>query len=71
MALPREDLRVKLNPDDLARLKLVAEAEGMGLGEWAEKVITDVLRRRIHTATVLADAARRQGLSGKAIPDDN
>lgn len=69
MSLPREDLRLKMHAEDLARVKLVAEMEGVGLGEWAETVLASVAAKRIHTATVMADRARRAGLAGNLIPD--
>ena len=69
MSLPREDLRLKMDPDDLARLKLVAESEGLGIGEWAENVLASVAAKRIHMATLLARKAERAGLTGNLIPD--
>jgi hypothetical protein len=69
VTLERKDLRLKLDDDDHQRLRLIAESEGCEMAEWAEKVLVDVMRARIHKATVLADKARRSGLSGNELPE--
>jgi hypothetical protein len=62
--LEKKDLRLKLHPDVHAGLTVLAEVDGSDLAEWAEAVLADAVRRRIHDATVVADRAARLGLSG-------
>ena len=69
MTLERKDLRLKLDDDDHQRLRLIAESEGCEMSEWAEKILVDVMRGRIHRATVLAEKAKRAGLTGNVIPE--
>jgi hypothetical protein len=68
MTLERKDLRLKLDPDDHAGLALLAESEDRELAAYAEAVLVRVIRRRVHAAMVLAEKARRLGISGKALP---
>jgi len=68
MALERKDLRLKLDPDDHAGLALLAEADEMELGAWAERVLISVIRRRVHAALILSTKARKLGIDGKPIP---
>lgn len=69
MSLERKDLRLKLHPDDHAALALLADAEDVDMAVLAERVLVQVLRRRVHAAMVIADKARRLGLAGKVVPD--
>ena len=66
MSLERKDLRLKMDDDDHAGLSVLARAEGCELGELAEQILRAEVRRRIHVATVIADQARRLGISGSA-----
>ncbi len=64
MALERKDFRGKLDPDWHEMMRAVADAEGVGDGEWIEALILRELKNRVHAASVIADAARRLGISG-------
>lgn len=68
MTVERKDLRVKLDADDHTGLQLLAEADQCELSEWAERLLKREIRRRVHAAMVLADKAKRLGISGNAIP---
>jgi hypothetical protein len=70
MSLDRKDLRLKLNPDDHAGLQLLADAEDMDMGAWAEALLMREIRRRVHAAIVLAQKAERLGITGNAIPGE-
>lgn len=62
--LDRKDFRGRLDPSWHELMRAVADAEAMSDGEWIEALIVRELRRRVHAATVIADAARRVGISG-------
>lgn len=64
MALERKDFRGKLDPDWHEMMRAVADAEGVGDGEWIEALILRELKNRVHAASVIADTARRLGISG-------
>lgn len=65
MALDRKDVRFKLDPAMHGLLVAVAtDADQCDIGEWCEMVVQRELLRRAHAATVIADAARRSGISG-------
>lgn len=68
MSLDRKDLRLKLDADDHAGLQLLADAEDMDMGAWAEALLKREIRRRVHAAIVLAKRAERLGIAGSAIP---
>ena len=71
MALEKKDIRCKLHPDDHAGLTLLAESEDLELSAWVERVLVREIRRRIHAATLVADKAKRQGITGRPIPADS
>lgn len=64
MSLDRKDVRVKFDAPDHAGLALIAEIDGKEISEWIEAEVVQVVRRRIHEATVIAERAKRLGLSG-------
>lgn len=68
MSIERKDLRIKLDADDHTGLQLLAEADQVELGEWAERLLVREIRRRVHAAMVLASKAQRLGIVGNAIP---
>lgn len=68
MSIERKDLRIKLDADDHTGLQLLAEADQVELGEWAERLLVREIRRRVHAAMVLASKAQRLGIAGNAIP---
>lgn len=64
MSLERKDVRVKFDAADHAALALIAEIDVKEISEWIEIEVTKLVRRRIHEATVIAERAKRLGLSG-------
>jgi hypothetical protein len=66
VSLPRENLVVKMNHDDLERLRDFCELRGFGLGEFVEGLVVRELKWRFHEATVLAakEAARKRPVNG-------
>lgn len=64
MSLERKDFRGKPAAEWHELMRAVADADGVGDGEWIEALIVRELRRRVHAASVIAAAARRTGLSG-------
>lgn len=66
MALERKDIRAKLDQDVHASLVVLAEVDGIDLCEFIERELLLVIRKRIHDAMVIAEHARRQGISGSA-----
>jgi hypothetical protein len=66
MSLPRETLAIKLNHDDLARLRDFCELRGFGMGEFVETLIVKEMRWRFHEASLLAEreASRNKAVNG-------
>lgn len=64
MSLARKDVRFKADEADHHDLVLVAEIDGMDIGEWVETVVMKEVRRRIEVATVLATRRARRGKTG-------
>lgn len=62
--LERKDGRFKLDPKWHELMRAVADSEGVSDGEWVEALVVRELARRVHAATVIADAARRAGIVG-------
>ncbi len=65
MSLERKDVRVKLDANWHLALADVAEADQCDIGEWVEQLIVKTLQERFDRAIVLAEIARRAGISGK------
>lgn len=68
MALDRKDVRFKLDPDDHARLGIVAEHDVQDIGEWVEQLVLRELGRREAAArkeSSLLGALERVGISRK------
>mgnify|MGYP000016365547 FL=1 len=76
MSLEREDVRAKLDHDMHRALKAICDAEGVTIAEFVENLLVPVITRRVHEATLIADAVRglgkvgnnreRQGIPGKS-----
>lgn len=62
--LDRKDFRGKLDPTWHELMRAVADADGVGDGEWIEALIVRELQKRVHAASLIADAARRAGIAG-------
>jgi hypothetical protein len=64
MALERKDIRAKLDADMHAALSVLSDVDGLDLGEFIERELVAVIRRRLHDATVIAERTARLGISG-------
>jgi len=64
MSLDPKDLRLKLEHEVHAALDALADIEGIGLAEYAEQMLAEHVRRRVHEATVLTDRLARLGITG-------
>ena len=65
MSLPRKDIRIKVDAAAFSRLDAIARAMGMTAPQYAEELVMAELERRVHAATVVADAARGAGNPGQ------
>lgn len=66
MALDRKDIRAKLDQDVHAALLVLAEIDQVDIGEFVERELVLVIKRRVHEATVIAERTARLGISGKS-----
>lgn len=64
MALERKDVRAKLDPDDHKALSVIADADGIDLGELVERELLRVIRSRVHSANVIASGTAGLGITG-------
>ena len=55
MSLDPKDLRLKLERDIHAGLDALADVDGVGLADYAQRVLEEHVLRRVHAATVIAD----------------
>jgi len=64
MSEPRKDVRLFLDADMHAALKVIAASRDMGLGDYIEKLLVmPHVRSTVHDVTVMADEFRRCGIS--------
>ena len=63
MSLDRNDFRGKLDPAWRELMRAVADAEEVSDAEWIEALIVRELQKRAHVASVIAEAARRAGIT--------
>jgi len=64
MSLDRKDFRGRLDPAWHDLMRAVADADGVGDGEWIESLILAELQKRVHAASVITAAAARVGIAG-------
>jgi len=64
MSLDRKDVRAKLDADDHHNLSVLADVDGVDIGEWVESVLVREIAKRVHAATVIAARAARPGKTG-------
>jgi hypothetical protein len=62
MAAPRPDVKFYLDAQEHAALKVFADHESIGMGELTERVMTEYLQKKVHDASVLAQALERAGV---------
>jgi CO dehydrogenase/acetyl-CoA synthase beta subunit len=65
MSLERKDIRAKLDPDMHEALAVLADIDQVDIGEFVERELVAVIRRRIHDAIQLAEATAHLGIAGK------
>jgi hypothetical protein len=65
MSLDRQDVRAKLDPDDHRALVAICNIDNTTIGEFIERLLVPVIRKRVHDAVLLAAALPREGTSGK------
>lgn len=65
MSLERKDIRAKLDPDMHRALTVIADAEHLDIGELVERVLVQMIRDRVHAATVIAEETAGLGILGK------
>ncbi len=66
MALERKDIRAKLDAHIHQALSILCDVDGCDLGEFIEREMVQVIVKRCHAATVIADRTARLGITGKA-----
>jgi len=65
MALERKDVRAKLDPDDLERLKVLCDFDGLDIGEWVEQLILREIEDRLAAARKASSLTARLERAGK------
>lgn len=66
MSLPRKDVRVFLDPEVHAALKVIAASKDMGLGDYIEQMVVPHVRAVVHDVTVMAEQFQRSGIARSA-----
>lgn len=64
MSLERQDVRAKLDHDDHRALVRICDLDGVTIGEFVERLLVPVIRKRIHDANVLARDFPVAGITG-------
>lgn len=63
MSEPRKDIKVYLDADIHAALKVICAKKDIGLGEYIESLVAPHVRSYVSDVTVMADEFRRQGIA--------
>lgn len=66
MSLERKDVRFKLDHDVHAALAVIADADGMDIGELVERWVKAECARRVHAATLIHNGCARLGITGNS-----
>jgi hypothetical protein len=66
MSLERKDIRAKLDPDVHGALAVLAEVDQCDIGEWIERELVAVIKRRVHDAKIVATRVARLGITGNS-----
>ncbi len=68
--LERKDIRAKLDPDMHEALAVLADVDGTDIGEFIERVLVEVIQRRLHDASEIHGRAGHLGKTGitRALP---
>lgn len=63
MSEPRKDVKVYLDPEVHAALKVICEKRDIGLGEYIESIVAPHVRSYVDDVMVMAEEFRRSGIS--------
>ena len=63
MSEPRKDVKVYLDPEVHAALKVICSHKDCGLADYIEQLVTPHIKAFVHDVTVMADEFRRSGIS--------
>lgn len=63
MSEPRKDVKVMLDPEVHAALKVICARKDVGLGAYIESIVAPHVLAYVHDVTVMADEFRRSGIS--------
>ena len=63
MSEPRKDVKVYLDPEVHAALKIICAQKDIGLGEYIEAIVAPHVESFVHDVTLMADEFRRSGIS--------
>jgi hypothetical protein len=66
MSQPRKDVRVFLDVEVHAALKVIAASKDMGLGDYIEQMLVPHVRAVVHDVTLMAEQFQRSGISRSA-----
>ena len=66
MALERKDVKVYLDADVHAALKIMAVHKDVGLAEYIEALVAPHVKSYVHDVMVLADEFKRSGIDRQA-----
>lgn len=64
MALPRPDIHLRLSPDCMAMLGLLAEVEQVPASTLAQHILEEAVLGKGHILTVAARSLSRMGIAG-------
>lgn len=65
MSLERKDIRAKLDPEMHEALAILADIDGIDIGEFIEVELVRIIRRRVHAASELHGRTEHLGISGR------
>ena len=63
MSEPRKDVKVYLDPEVHAALKVICAHKDVGLADFIESLVTPHVKAYVHDVTVMAEEFRRSGIS--------
>lgn len=64
MSLERKDVRAKIDPDMHEALLVLCEVDQLDIGEFIERELVNIIRRRVHEASLIAQRTARLGIIG-------